>query len=128
MQQGQGMRQPQVAMSQSQPDLSTLNLPFEMMNDQQQLQQHPAMSLHQPDISASKVPLQMNEQNYKLPLFLYQQQQPIPGPRVTFLVLILAYIRLLKPDSVIFQIHHQATKLAQILFLAGHREITVWTC
>jgi len=42
------------------------------------------MSLHQPDISASKVPLQMNEQNYKLPLFLYQQQQPIPGPMGNF--------------------------------------------
>ncbi|CAJ1974458.1 unnamed protein product [Sphenostylis stenocarpa] len=86
MQLGQGMQQPQVAMSHPQPDLSTLNLPFEM-NDQQQLQQqqqqHLAMSLHQPDISTSKLPLQMNEQNYKLPLFFYQQQ-PIPGPMVSF--------------------------------------------
>ncbi|XP_068481790.1 GRF1-interacting factor 2-like isoform X2 [Phaseolus vulgaris] len=84
VQQGQGMRQPQVAMSQSQPDLSTFNVPIEMLSDQQQLQQHHlAMSIHQPDISASKLPLQMNEQNYKLPFFLYQQQ-PIPGPMVNF--------------------------------------------
>ncbi|TKY74035.1 GRF1-interacting factor 2 [Spatholobus suberectus] len=82
MQQGQGMQQSHVAMSQPQPDLSTLNLPSEM-NDQQQQQQHLAMSLHQPDISTSKLPFQMNEQNYKLPLFLYQQQL-IPGPMGSF--------------------------------------------
>ncbi|XP_027905174.1 uncharacterized protein LOC114164635 isoform X2 [Vigna unguiculata] len=83
--QGQGMRQLQGAMSQPQPDLST-NFPFEIMNDQQQQlqQQHVTMSLHQPDIPSSKLPLQMNEQNYKMPLFLYQQQ-PIPGaPMVNF--------------------------------------------
>ncbi|RDY05441.1 GRF1-interacting factor 2, partial [Mucuna pruriens] len=79
MQQGQGMQQPHVAMTQPQADLSTLE-----MNDQQQ--QHPAMSLHQPDISTTKLPLQMNEQNYKLPHFLYQQQQQqlIPGPAGNF--------------------------------------------
>ncbi|XP_020236778.1 GRF1-interacting factor 3 [Cajanus cajan] len=80
MQQGQSMQQHHVAISQPQPDVSTLNPPFEM-NDQQQ---HLAMSLHQPDISASKLPLQMNEQHYKLPHFLYQQQQLIPGPMGSF--------------------------------------------
>ncbi|KAK7410753.1 hypothetical protein VNO78_01807 [Psophocarpus tetragonolobus] len=87
MQQGQGMQQPQVAMSQSQPDLSTMNLPLEI-NDQQlqqQQQQHLAMSLHQPDISTSKLPLQMNEQNYKMPLFLYQQV--IPGQMASYPVI-----------------------------------------
>ncbi|KAL2339562.1 hypothetical protein Fmac_007502 [Flemingia macrophylla] len=83
MQQGQGMQQHHVALSQPQPDVSTMNLPMEM-NDQQQ-QQHLAMSLHQPDISTSKLPLQMNEQHYKLPHFLYQQQQLIPGPMGSFL-------------------------------------------
>ncbi|XP_022642808.1 GRF1-interacting factor 2-like isoform X1 [Vigna radiata var. radiata] len=95
MQQGQGMRQLQVAMSQPQPDLSK-NLPFEIMSDQQQLQQqlqqqwqqqlqqpHVTMSLQEPDILASKLPLLMNEQNYKIPHFLYQQQ-PIPGAMVNF--------------------------------------------
>ncbi|XP_022642809.1 GRF1-interacting factor 2-like isoform X2 [Vigna radiata var. radiata] len=93
--QGQGMRQLQVAMSQPQPDLSK-NLPFEIMSDQQQLQQqlqqqwqqqlqqpHVTMSLQEPDILASKLPLLMNEQNYKIPHFLYQQQ-PIPGAMVNF--------------------------------------------
>ncbi|WVZ19122.1 hypothetical protein V8G54_006444 [Vigna mungo] len=91
MQQGQGMRPLQVAVSQPQPDLSK-NLPFEIMSDQQQLQQqwqqqlqqpHVTMSLQEPDILASKLPLLMNEQNYKIPHFLYQQQ-PIPGAIVNF--------------------------------------------
>lgn len=44
---------------------------------------------------------------------------------VAFLLLIVAYIRPLKPDSVICQKHHQATKLAQILVLAGLRKVTI---
>ncbi|KAK7317089.1 hypothetical protein RJT34_01030 [Clitoria ternatea] len=84
MQQGQGMQHSHGAMSQPQPEISTLSFPFDM-NDQpqqqqtQQQQEHLPMSLHQPDTSTSKFPFQMNDQNHKLPVF-FQQHQLIAGP------------------------------------------------
>ncbi|KAK2444552.1 GRF1-interacting factor [Trifolium repens] len=76
--QGQGMQQqqPQVAMSQQRPDLSSVNPSFDM-NEQQQQQQHFTMFLQQPDLSTSKYGFQMNEQHAKQPTF-YQQRQLFP--------------------------------------------------
>ncbi|XP_027337116.1 GRF1-interacting factor 3-like [Abrus precatorius] len=79
MQQGQGMQQPHIPVSQPQPDHSIMNLTLDI-NDQQQ---HLGTSLHQPDISTSKLPFQMNEQNHKVPSF-FQQHQLIPGQMGSF--------------------------------------------
>ncbi|KAF7830777.1 GRF1-interacting factor 2-like [Senna tora] len=77
VQQGQGTQHPHIAMSQPQPDLSTL--PFNM-KDQKQVQHHLTMSLQQPDVSTSKLPVQMNEQQQEQqqPAF-FQQQQLMQG-------------------------------------------------
>lgn len=77
VQQGQGTQHPHIAMSEQQPDLSTL--PFDMKDQQQH---HLTMSLQQPDHSTSMLPVQMNDQQqqqHKQQPAFFQQQQLIQG-------------------------------------------------